>query len=135
MFLASNSTTIPFITKPNDIEYVSCGNNLNLKWSYDDSSRQLDKIAWYLSDIAGSLQENIANLDTNFTFAVSPVSMFQPALQTRLEFLPNAGLRIKNIKAEDEAFILIELDFIDLDSSRGLTQVKVYRKLLPSTPV
>ena len=117
---------ISFVQKPPPIIYVQCGDDVELGWQIPSTS-SFTQITWYRVNLS-NIENNIATLSQQDPFTVRTLSSYNPAATGRVEFLPNAGIRITSVKHTDEDTIKVEVDYSGLHRSDGEVDIKVIGK-------
>ena len=121
--LGLHAVNVDFISAPNADSFVECGNNVDLKWQHTGTRTVVAK-TWYLVKTTGA-REQIAYETPSKNFIVNAASLYPPARAGRITYLANAGLRITNAQATDEATLFVEVDYSDFSVSAGGTNPKV----------
>lgn len=123
ILIGLHGAEIQLTSQPDAVEYKTCGQDAEFNWQHSTAQPAAD-IKWYQYDASGNVVDEISNYNGSL-FVVNEGSSYQAAKEKRIEYIPNAGIRIKNIKHEDEGTIGVEVDFVNVDHSDGETQIFV----------
>ena len=117
---------INFVSKPPPKIFAQCGDDVKLGWQIPNTP-SFTQITWYRVN-RSNIENNIATLSQKHPFTVRTLSSYNPAATGRVEFVSNAGIRIKSVEHTDEDTIKVEVDYSELHRSDGEVEIKVIGK-------
>ena len=99
---------------------LPCG-EVSLQWQYESQEPTVTK-RWRIAKTESSPLKLIMSMDED-----GPVQKYN-GYKDRIDYIPNAGLRIRNLTLSDDTYIAVSVDFVNGSTAYGNIQLVVTSK-------